>query len=285
MIIDAHVHMYPPEIKRNWQKIAEREPYFAALVQSRAHRWGAREDLLQAMEEDGVDTSWVCGFGFTDMGLCREVNNYVLEAAEKNPGKICPMIVVPPLHPETEAEIARCASRGAIGVGELFPGGQRWDIDDVRQTWRLAGICHEASLFLLIHTAEPVGHDYPGKGATGPREAAAFCMHHPEVSVIFAHWGGGLWLYEAMPEMKRYLQNAWYDMAASPFLYGKEIFRALSGMPWVMDRVLYGSDYPLLRLPRYKNLVQEAFPQAFPEHVPGLFGGNARALLQKLRRE
>ena len=282
MIIDTHVHVYPPEVEKNWQKIAEKEPYFASLVQSRAHRWGTREDLLKAMEEDGVDQSWICGFGFTDMGLCREINDYVLEASREHPEKILPMIVIPPLHPEAEAEISRCAAEGAIGVGELFPGGQRWDIDDIRQTWRLAGICHEASLFLLIHTAEPVGHDYPGKGTTGPREAATFCIHHPEVSVIFAHWGGGLWLYEAMREMRLYLQNAWYDMAASPFLYGKEMFRALSGMPSVMKRTLYGSDFPLLRLPRYRSLLEEAFPQNAESFGPEFFGENARSLRAKL---
>ena len=282
MIIDTHVHLYPPEIEQNWQKIALREPYFSSLVQSRAHRWGTREDLLRAMEEDGVGQSWVCGFGFTDMGLCREVNDYVLEGARENPGKILPLAVVPPLHPEAEQEVLRCAEKGAIGVGEIFPGGQRWDIDDMRQTWRLAGVCSEASLFLLVHTAEPVGHNYPGKGSTGPREAASFCTHHPEVTVIFAHGGGGLWLYEAMPEMRRYLQNAWYDMAAAPFLYGPEIFRALSGMPGVLSRTLYGSDYPLLRLSRYQDLLQEAFPGGEKAFLSGLFGENAQALLEKL---
>ncbi len=285
VIIDTHVHVYPPEIERHWEKIAEREPYFASLVQSRAHRWGTLENLLKAMEEDQVDQSWICGFGFTDMGLCREVNDYVLEAAEQNPEKILPLAVVPPLHPDVEREVSRCAEKGAIGVGEIFPGGQRWDIDDMRQTWRLAGLCHEASLALLIHTAEPLGHDYPGKGSTGPREAAAFCTHHPEVSVIFAHWGGGLWMYETMPEIRRYLRNAWYDVAASPFLYEKEIFRILSGSPHVMSRTLYGSDYPLLRFPRYRSLLEEAFPDTFGEYAPGLFGENARRLLGKLRGE
>jgi hypothetical protein len=284
VIIDTHVHVYPPEIEQNWQKIAEKEAYFSSLVQSRAHRWGTLEALLRAMEEDGVDQSWVCGFGFTDMGLCREVNDYVLEGARENPGKILPLAVVPPLHPEAEQEVLRCAAKGAIGVGEIFPGGQRWDIDDIRQTWRLAGACSEASLLMLVHTAEPVGHDYPGKGSTGPREAAIFCTHHPEVTVIFAHAGGGLWLYEAMPEVRRYLQNAWYDLAASPFLYGPEIFRALSAMPAVLSRTLYGSDYPLLRLPRYQELLGEAFPEGGESLFSQLFGGNAQALLRKLGR-
>ena len=282
MIIDTHVHLYPPEIEQNWQKIAHREPYFSSLVQSRAHRWGTREDLLKAMKEDGVDQSWVCSFGFTDMGLCREVNDYVLEGARENPGKILPLAVVPPLHPEAEQEVLRCAEKGVIGIGEIFPGGQRWDIDDMRQTWRLAGACSEASLFLLVHTAEPVGHDYPGKGSTGPREAASFCTHHPEVTVIFAHGGGGLWLYEAMPEMRRYLQNAWYDMAASPFLYGPEIFRALSGMPGVLSRTLYGSDYPLLRLPRYRDMLREAFPEGLKPLLRGFLEEMLRPCLGNL---
>ncbi|NLB50510.1 MAG: amidohydrolase, partial [Clostridiaceae bacterium] len=31
MRIDSHVHVTPPDIIRNWEKIAEKEPYFKLL--------------------------------------------------------------------------------------------------------------------------------------------------------------------------------------------------------------------------------------------------------------
>ena len=109
-------------------------------------------------------------------------------------------------------------------------------------------------MFLLIHTAEPVGHDYPGKGNVGPKEAAAFCLNHPEVRVIFAHFGGGLWVYELMPEMKLALSNAYYDTAAAPLLYEPEIFKAIEASG-LTHKFLYGSDYPILSMARYKNFL------------------------------
>ncbi|EFQ24336.1 amidohydrolase 2 [Aminomonas paucivorans DSM 12260] len=279
MIIDSHVHIYPPEVVRDAESIGEREPYFRKLTSSPVHRWGTAEDLLARMDADGVDQSWACGFAFADLGLCRLCNDYVLEAAERSGGRLRPLAVVPPLARGAMGEIERAASRGAIGVGELFPQGQGFDLTDPRQTWRLAGVCHEGGLFALVHTAEPVGHDYPGKGDVGPREAAAFCEHHPETPVVFAHFGGGLWLYEQMPEMRRILSNAWYDTAAAPFLYRPGVFDALFASG-VGGKLLYGSDFPLLGLPRYRRLLEGS--RLGEEDRARLLGGNAQRLLGSL---
>jgi hypothetical protein len=181
--------------------------------------------------------------------------------------------VVNPLSRDFEKEIFRCREAGMIGVGELFPDGQVFDITDERQTWRLAAACRDAGMFLMLHTAEQVGHDYPGKGSAGPKEAAAFCLNHPGLAVVFAHMGGGLWQYEMMAEMKICLQNAWYDTAAVPFLYDAPIFRAVFAAG-VGHKILYGSDFPLLRIKRFKRMLGEA--SLSPEEESALLGGNAK---------
>ncbi len=276
-VVDTHVHVYPPEVIRNWEKIAAREPYFDTLVRSRVHRWATAEDVLKRMKEDGVDQSWVFGFAFNDPGLCRLCNDYVIDAVRCSEGKLNGLAVVPPLGPGLEEEVARCHDAGLFGVGEVFPEGQGVQIDDSEQTWRLAGVCHERDLALLIHTAEPVGHGYPGKGTVGPREAWGFCSNHPEVKVIFAHWGGGLWLYELMPEMAVMLQNTWYDTAATPFLYTPKLFQTALASG-VGSKILYGSDFPLLRWPRYRKMMEEAGLDM--EEVEKIASGNAeRAFL------
>ena len=279
MIVDAHVHLYPPQIQATWEHIATREPYFGALAQTSVHKWAQAEDLIARMDADGVDCSWVCGFGFQDMGLCRECNDYVLDAASRYPGRIVPLAVVPPLHREVEEEVLRCREAGCLGVGEIFPTGQGWSLTDIRQTWPLAGICFETGMLLLVHTAEPVGHAYPGKGAEGPREAVAFCEHHPEVSVVFAHWGGGLWLYELMPELRVLLANAWYDTAATPFLYAPEIFAAAMAAG-VGHKVLYGSDFPILGRDRYDRMLDKTSLSSGQREA--LLGRNAEALRRTL---
>ena len=257
-MIDTHVHVYPPDVIRDFEKISEREDYFSLLSHGKVHKWATVEDVIRQMDEDGIQQSWIFGFAFRDLGLCKHCNDYVIESIKKYPDRLKGLAVVPPLDPKAEEEVVRCAERGLIGVGELFPGGQGFDIDDVRQTWRLVAVTQEANMVLLFHTAEPVGHDYPGKGNVGPREAAQFCINHPEAKVIFAHFGGGLWLYELMPEMKRYLKNARYDIAALPWLYKSKILEAVNSAG-IMGKFFYGSDFPILSFERYKEAINGLF--------------------------
>lgn len=266
--VDCHVHVYPPEVIRNWERIAEDEPYFARLARGKVHRWATAEDALGAMDEAGISESWIFGFAFKDLGLCRECNDFVIEAQSRHPGRFKGFAVVPPLARGAEAEIIRCREKGLRGVGELFPEGQGFDLSDIRQTWRLAGACHECGIPVVVHTAEPVGHDYPGKGTVGPAEAVAFCSNHPELKVVFAHMGGGLWLYELMPEMGTLLQNAWYDTAALPFLYAPAIYRA-AWAAGVGGKILFGSDFPIMKWDRHARHIEAA----------GLTGEQEAALL------
>jgi predicted TIM-barrel fold metal-dependent hydrolase len=235
------------------QKIAEREPYFDALIHSRVHKWASLEDLLPRMERDGVERAAVFGFAFRDLALCKLCNDYVIDCVRRYPDKLDGMCVAPPLTRGFDEEVFRCADAGLIGVGELFPDGQRIDMSDISQTWRLAGAVDEAGLCVLWHTAEPVGHEYAGKGSVGPREAAAFCVNHPEVRVIFAHLGGGLWLYELMPEMRLYLSNAMYDLAALPWLYDARVLDAIEAAG-VAQKFLMGTDFPILDASRYEKM-------------------------------
>jgi len=257
MIIDTHVHVYPPRIRDNWQEIAENEEHFSTLASGKVHKWATYEEVIEQMDQDGIDQSWIFGFAFNDMDLCRECNDYVIEAVNAYPDRLKGLSVVHPFGPGVDKEVQRCREAGLVGIGELFPDGQCFDLSDLRQTWRIAGLAYDLDMFLLLHMAEPVGHEYAGKGHSGPREGASFCMNHPEVKVVFAHWGGGLWQYELMPEMKLYLRNAWYDTAASPWLYDPGIFNAASAAG-VGDKVIYGSDFPILSWSRYNAMLQNS---------------------------
>ena len=282
MIIDAHVHVYPPDVISGWEGIADREAYFGELARSRVHRWADADDLLAAMDEDGVDESWICGFGFKDIGLCRLCNDYVLDAAARSKGRLRAMCVIPPMSRGAAAEAERCADLGAIGVGEIFPDGQGWRIGDIRETWRLSAVCQERGLFTMIHAAEPVGREYPGKGRTGPREIYLMASNHPELRIITAHWGGGLFIYELMSDVRRMLGNVWYDTAATPFLYGSEIFECVK-LPGVGEKILYGSDYPILRLPRFERMLDES--SLCGGERGALMSGSASRLLASLGRD
>jgi predicted TIM-barrel fold metal-dependent hydrolase len=278
MIIDTHVHVYPPEIMENWQNIAEKEEHFRILVTNNVHKWATVENVIEQMDKDGVDQSWIFGFAFDDMGLCRECNDYVMEALGKYPGKLKGLGVINPVARGIEEEVTRCKEAGFIGLGELFPEGQGFDLTDMRQTWKIAGLADELGLYLLFHAAEPVGHEYGGKGNVGPKEAAAFSCNHPEVKVVYAHWGGGLWLYELMPEMKRYLENTYYDTAATPWLYTSGMFDAIFSSG-IGGKILYGSDFPILTHNRYVKILEQSGLAESQKNM--VFSGNALDFLEK----
>ena len=127
------------------------------------------------------------------------------------------------------AELERCLDAGLRGCGELAPVS--WQaLEAVRGGAdgldALAGCLRERGLPLLVHASEPVGHDYPGKGRFGPADCLALAEAYPGLTIVFAHMGGGLFLYETMPEVRTALAGVHYDTAAVPYLYCAEVYEA-----------------------------------------------------------
>ncbi len=107
---------------------------------------------------------------------------------------------------------------------------------------------------VMLHASEPVGHSYPGKGSATPDRLVRFALRYPELRIVLAHWGGGLPFYELMPEVRSALGNVVYDTAASTYLYDFMVFRRVIDIAGA-QKVLFGSDYPILRQDRFLNRV------------------------------
>jgi len=207
------------------------------------------------LDESHFERAVIFGFGFRDMGLCRLVNDYVIEKARQFPNRLTGFLSVSPNAAGVEQEIDRCHRAGLKGVGEIFPGGQDFALDSEPETRALTGACIERNLPLIVHTNEPVGHAYAGKNDTGLRQIERFIAHSQGLTVILAHWGGGLLFYEAMPELRAQLSTVYYDTAATPFLYSPEIYRAALALG-LGDKIIFGSDFPLLPPSRYLPALQ-----------------------------
>ena len=174
------------------------------------------------------------------------------------------------------AEIERCAAAGAKGIGELNPNTQGFDIADTSVMTPVMEAAEALELVVLSHASEPVGHDYPGKGSVTPKGLLHFAESFPHARMVFAHWGGGLPFYALMPEVKKALFNVWFDSAASPLLYGRRVFAAVADLVG-SERVLFGSDFPLLRQRRVLEQARSVDLSAGAQEA--LLGGNAAALL------
>jgi predicted TIM-barrel fold metal-dependent hydrolase len=110
---------------------------------------------------------------------------------------------------------------------------------------------------LLLHVNETIGHPYPGKGMTPLERFYELIVSFPELPVVLAHWGGGLPFYELMPEVVKAMANVYYDTAASPFLYSKKIYSAVSKIVGV-GKILFGTDFPLISPQRYFRELEES---------------------------
>jgi hypothetical protein len=79
-----------------------------------------------------------------------------------------------------------------------------------------------------------------------------------------------------MPEVSQALANVFFDTAATPFLYQPQIFRHV-GQIVGFDKILFGSDYPLLSPSR---IISQLRSVGLGAEVEGLIlGGNAERLL------
>jgi hypothetical protein len=210
------------------------------------------ESLIQSMDENGVDRSVVFGFPWRSAELLARHNSYVLDAAAKFPDRLLPLACLDLFSPQCAKEGEKLRIDGAHGFGELavYTAGGNMDrvLDNFKQ---IAAICREESLVLLVHANEPIGHQYPGKAPFGLDLYYGMAKAAAGATLIFAHWGGGLFCFELLKkEAPGLFADIYYDTAASPFVYRTDIYRVAAQLAGV-DRILFGSDYPLISPKRY----------------------------------
>ena len=277
MVTDFHTHIFPPWSPQERQRHLARDATFGELYADPSVKLATTDDLLRAMDEDGVDRAVVLGIGWTDEGLAREANDYIIESVTRHPGRLVGFGGLNPAWGDAAArEADRCGRAGLRGIGELHPDTQSFDLGDEATMTPVIEVVRELGMLVTTHVSEPVGHTYRGKGRTTPDVAWRFINNFPDVLTVCAHWGGGLPFYALMPEVSAGLDNVYFDTAASPFLYTPEVFSVAAGLVGA-DRILLGSDYPLLRPGRLlRQLAESSLSQPEKEAVTRL---NAATLL------
>ena len=278
MLIDFHTHIFPPEIRQQRERYCARDPWFGQLYSNPKARMASIEDLVAEMDASGVDASVAFSFGWSDPGLIREGNDYILDAMRRYPGHIYGLAVLQPTA-STQAvyEAERCARGGMSGVGELMPHGQGYKLSNINLLWPIMEVVERYNLLVLSHCSEPVGHLYAGKGDVSLPDIITFLTAFPTVRFIAAHWGGGLPFYTLMPEVQRVATGrVWYDTAATLYLYRPEIYSTVASLVGA-EHILFGSDYGLLGQKRtIEHIKQTTLDQRSQELI---LGENAWQLL------
>jgi predicted TIM-barrel fold metal-dependent hydrolase len=277
VIIDFHTHIFPPELRENREQYLGRDPCFDHLYSDPKAKLATAEDLIASMDREGIDLSIVLNIGWTSHQMCVETNDYIMEAVSRYPKRLVGFCALQPKAGEAAiAELERCARGGMRGIGEMRPDIQGFDLGDEAAVRTMVEAAAEHQFILLTHASEPVGHLYSGKGNITPDILYRFICQFPQIPIVLAHWGGGLPFYALMPEVGRALENVFFDTAATPFLYRPEIFTHV-GQIVGFDKILFGTDYPLLSPGRIMKQLRSV---GLGEEAEGLIlGGNAERLL------
>jgi len=267
----------PPHIKANRDKYVHSDSVFAEIFADPKSRLATADELISSMDNDGVDMSVVLNYGWSSASLTREVNDYLLESIARFPKRLIGFCTARFDNSDAALkEIEMCIAAGAKGVGEIRP-----DITPgkgkIGLLKPLTDYLSERNIIMLTHSSELDGHSYPGKGSATPDLLLSLIKLNPNLKIVCAHWGGGLHLQTGIPEINNTLHNVYFDSAASPFLYPPDIYQNVI-TAFGAEKLLFGSDYPLLKTNRYLNEIKNLhLPPAVEK---GILGENARRLLK-----
>jgi predicted TIM-barrel fold metal-dependent hydrolase len=277
MIIDFHTHIFQDDVIAHREAHLADEPEFALLYESPKSTMVDADALVALMDEEGVDKSVVFGFPWRDEKRYRDNNDAVIDAVRRYPDRLIGMACFDLGSPGAAAETTRCLRAGLKGVGELAFYRSGIDDEALDVMAPVMDLCREADLPVIIHTNEPVGHYYPGKTPITLGQIYNLAARYPDNRIVLCHWGGGIFFFNLLKKQaKATLKNLWFDTAASPYLFDPVIYEKAADLAGA-DRILFGSDYPLLKPSRYiKEIEANVQDDTLKKSI---LGGNAAAFL------
>lgn len=277
MVIDIHTHIFHKEAIENREKFFDGESAFKLLYGSPKSKMIGADEIVRTMDEDGVDKSVVFGFPWIGEDAYKKNNDCVAEAVAKYPDRLVGMGCFDLSGPNVAKETERCFNMGLTGIGELAFYESGIDDDALKKMEPVMDLCKEYGYPVSMHTNEPVGHMYPGKTPITLSQIYNMAKAYPDNHIILCHWGGGIFFFNLLKkEAKDVLKNIYYDTAASIFLYDPTIYKAAISLAG-LDKILLGTDYPLLRPSRYfKDMEAGGLTE---DELNAIKGGNAARLL------
>ncbi len=278
MIIDFHTHIFPKKIRENREKYFKNEPAFELLYSLPGSKMSGTEEIINTMDEQGVDISVIFGFPWVNPDTFKEHNDYIIESVARFPDRFKGFGCFDLFNETAGQEAHRCIKAGLSGIGELAFYKSGIDEESIKRLEPVMEISMKNDLPVMIHTNEPMGHYYPGKTPNTLMQIYTMVKRFPLNKIVLAHWGGGILFYNLLKkEVKKNLENVYFDTAASPFLYDPEIYLHAKNIMGV-EKILLGTDFPLLKPSRYfKELEKSGIS---PDDIKKICGENGKKLLK-----
>ncbi|MBC2601940.1 amidohydrolase family protein [Puniceicoccus vermicola] len=290
LIIDAHTHAFPKTAVADPAGWAAKqcEPHWQKLVVPEKGRpslqgWVDQDAFLETMERDGINQAVLLGWYWENPESCQIHNEEMAQWLRDFPNRFRAMASVHPEGPSPSELVEWAVKNQFSGFGELLPSIQNSRLSE--PFWsELAKLSSEAGLLFNFHVTEPVGRPHPGRTPTPLEDFEQFIAQNPDLKIILSHWGGGLFLHELNPYVRKLFRNVYYDCSASPLLYDSKIFATACEVVGP-HKILFGSDFPLRLYPRkdqtpgWLRFLQEIRDQNLgSEQENQIFAGNAADL-------
>ena len=303
MIVDFHTHLCDRDgiaqpFWDGWTEVsALRVNRSVESVQGRLPElWNVSGDMIvRDMDAAGIDKSVLLA---VDWGLARylsdlklsieEINRTYADAVKRHPQRLVAFAGIDPRRDK------------AVGIVERFL--KEWGVKGIK-FHTAAGfypndrVCYpiyekalEYGVPILFHTGEvlkPLYFKY-----CRPIYLQEVAIDFPDLPIILAHTGG-CWYPEAVAICTNttnvYLDlSLWQRRLLRPLEFYRALRRLLDSVPW--QRVLFGSDYPFLKLlinqerwvkafTQIPDSVKERGIQFREEEIAAIMGGNAARLL------
>jgi predicted TIM-barrel fold metal-dependent hydrolase len=216
----------------------------------------------------------------SNLGRRRIPNEEIAEAALKNPDIMIAFGSVDPHKGKMGArEIERLIKEHGVKGFKFHPTVQGFHPND-RMAWPLYEVINDYKLPAIFHT----GHSGIGSGMrcggglrleySNPMHLDDVAIGFPDMQIVMAHpsWP---WQDEAL-SVAMHKPNVWIDLSGwSPKYFPKQLIQYSNTL--LKDRVLFGSDFPLIPPDRW---IKDAGEAGFKDEVmPGILKGNAGRLL------
>jgi predicted TIM-barrel fold metal-dependent hydrolase len=217
----------------------------------------------------------------TQLGQPAISSSDIAAGAARNNDVLIPFGSVDPRKGAAAVEQAK-ALVGEHGVRgfKFHPTVQGFDPSDERH-YPLYAAIQDAGVPALFHTGQTgIGAGMRGGhgfrlGLSNPMLLDGVAAEHPDLQIIMAH-PSVPWQDEALA-VATHKHNTWIDLSGwSPKYFPAELVRYANSM--LKNRVLFGSDFPLLTPDRW---IRDADQAALfkPEVLPGIMKHNAARLL------
>jgi len=303
MIIDIHTHLSDYDsvaqpfwdawaelgalrINRPLEKVQKRLPEF----------WDISGDMIvKDMDAAGIDKSVLLAI---DWGLARhlgepklsieEINRVFADVADKYPQRLIAFAGIDPRRNKAAEMVGRFLKEWGMKGIKLHSAAGFYPND--KACYPIYEKALEYEVPVLLHTGEvlkPLYFKY-----CQPIYVQQVAMDFPDLPIILAHTGG-CWYSEAVAicnnSMNVYLDlSLWQRRLLRPLEFYRALRTLLDSVPW--QRVLFGSDYPYLKLlinqerwvkalTEIPDSVKEQGIEFTDEEIAGILGGNAAEIL------